>query len=168
MTAAGGGGVPRRAVRVQRATLPSTKTRTSFTFLRAQKQAESRCHSARFLGWVGGGGAPGPRPTSSGGPFGAGSLRGASPLSVLMWTFFTYVRGRGCFLSLGSVAIREQQAVELRAPFPDTRLAALALVLAIPQFYWSTGFFAVIGWKGPVSAIRRYERSATREMTATV
>lgn len=58
---------------------------------------------------------------------------------------FTYIHGRGCFLLLRSVAIHEQQAVEHRALFPDTRLAALTLALATPQFYWRTRSSIVIG-----------------------
>lgn len=134
-----------------------------------QKQAESRCHSIhRQLVFTAAlGGALGPRLTSSG-PLGPGPLLSSTPVRHLMWTFFTYIHGRGCFLLLRSVAIHEQQAVEHRALFPDTRLAAFSLVLAIPQFYWPTRSSIVIGWEKSASAIRRYERSATREMTATV
>lgn len=90
------------------------------------------------------------------------------PCSTPNVDIFTYIHGRGCFLSLRSEAIHEQQAVEHRAVFPDTRLAALALILAVPKFYWRTRSSIVIGQDQSVSAIRQYERSATREMTATV
>lgn len=66
-----------------------------------QKQAESRCHSIhRQLVFTAAlGGAPGPRLTSSG-PLGPGPLLSWTPVRHLMWTFFTYIHGRGCFLLL--------------------------------------------------------------------
>lgn len=90
------------------------------------------------------------------------------PCSTPNVDIFTYIHDRGCFLSLRSEAIHEQQAVEHRAQFPDTRLAALTLLRLVPKFYWPTRSSIVIGRDQSVSAIRQYERSATREMTETV
>lgn len=122
----------------------------------------SRCHSTplRLRG-------PAAAPPTSSGPTLLGPLLTLSPVRPRMWTFYLHWRPR--LLPLGSEAqIHEQQAVEHRAPLPDTRLAALALLLAVHKCYWPTRFSIVIGRHQSFSAIRQYECSATRDMTAAV